>query len=140
MDQKKMSKSEFSDLSRINLTDDKDQIINKIKKAKTDSLPMPRDVKELENRPEAQNLLGIFASLSNSTLKSSIEKFEGKNFSEFKDELSELVANKIIPISQEIKKLLTDELYLDSILLDGAEKANNIASKKIKNIQEIVGF
>jgi len=137
---KKMSKSEFSDLSRINLTDDKDQIINKIKKAKTDSLPMPRDVKELENRPEAQNLLGIFASLSNSTLKSSIEKFEGKNFSEFKDELSELVANKIIPISQEIKKLLTDELYLDSILLDGAEKANNIASKKIKNIQEIVGF
>ena len=74
---KKMSKSELSDLSRINLTDDKDQIINKIKKAKTDTLPMPKDIKELEGRLEAQNLLGIFASLSNSTLETSIEKFVG---------------------------------------------------------------
>ena len=137
---KKMSKSELSDLSRINLTDDKDQIINKIKKAKTDPLPMPKDIKELEKRLEAQNLLGIYASLSNSTLESSIANFVGKNFSEFKDELSELVINKIIPISEEIKKLLNDNTYLDSILLDGVEKADNIASKKIKNIKEIVGF
>ena len=137
---KKMSKSELSDLSRINLTDDKDQIINKIKKAKTDPLPMPKDIKELEGRLEAQNLLGIFASLSNSTLESSIKKFAGKNFSDFKQELSELLVNKIIPISEEIKKLLKDRSYLDSILLDGVEKANKIASKKIKNIKEIVGF
>ena len=137
---KKMSKSELSDLSRINLTDDKDQIINKIKKAKTDTLPMPKDIKELEGRLEAQNLLGIFASLSNSTLETSIEKFAGKNFSEFKQELSELLVNKIMPISEEIKKLLQDQSYLDSILLDGVEKANKIASKKIKNIKEIVGF
>ncbi len=137
---KKMSKSELSDLSRINLTDDKDQIINKIKKAKTDPLTMPKDTKELEGRLEAQNLLGIFASLSNSTLETSIEKFAGKNFSEFKQELSELLVNKIIPISEEIKKLLQDQSYLDSILLDGVEKANKIASKKIKNIKEIVGF
>ena len=137
---KKMSKSELSDLSRINLTDDKDQIINKIKKAKTDPLPMPKDIKELAGRPEAQNLLGIFASLSNSTLETSIEKFAGKNFSEFKQELSELLVNKIIPIAEEIKKLLQDQSYLDSILLDGVEKANKIASKKIKNIKEIVGF
>ena len=137
---KKMSKSELSDLSRINLTDDKDQIINKIKKAKTDTLPMPKDIKELEGRLEAQNLLGIFASLSNSTLETSIEKFAGKNFSEFKQELSELLVNKIMPISDEIKKLLQDQSYLDSILLDGAEKANKIASKKIKNIKETVGF
>ena len=137
---KKMSKSELSDLSRINLTDDKDQIINKIKKAKTDPLPMPKDIKELEGRLEAQNLLGIFASLSNSTLESSIEKFAGKNFSDFKQELSELLVNKIMPISEEIKKLLKDQSYLDSILLDGVEKANKIASKKIKNIKEIVGF
>ena len=137
---KKMSKSELSDLSRINLTDDKDQIINKIKKAKTDTLPMPKDIKELEGRLEAQNLLGIFASLSNSTLETSIEKFAGKNFSEFKQELSELLVNKIMPISDEIKKLLQDQSYLDSILLDGVEKANKIASKKIKNIKEIVGF
>ncbi len=137
---KKMSKSELSDLSRINLTDDKDQIINKIKKAKTDTLPMPKDIKELEGRPEAQNLLGIFASLSNSTLETSIEKFGGKNFSEFKQELSELLVNKIMPISDQIKKLLQDQSYLDSILLDGVEKANRIASKKIKNIKETVGF
>ena len=137
---KKMSKSELSDLSRINLTDDKDQIINKIKKAKTDTLPMPKDLKELGGRLEAQNLLGIFASLSNSTLETSIEKFAGKNFSEFKQELSELLVNKIIPISEEIKKLLQDQSYLDSILLDGVEKANKIASKKIKNLKEIVGF
>ncbi len=137
---KKMSKSELSDLSRINLTDDKDQIINKIKKAKTDTLPMPKDIKELEGRLEAQNLLGIFASLSNSTLETSIEKFAGKNFSEFKQELSELLVNKIMPISEEIKKLLQNQSYLDSILLDGVEKANKIASKKIKNIKETVGF
>ena len=137
---KKMSKSELSDLSRINLTDDKDQIINKIKKAKTDPLPMPKDVKELEKRPEAQNLLGIYTSLTSSTLETSIAKFAGKNFSEFKDELSETLVDKIMPISDEIKKLLKDQSYLDSILLNGVENANKIASKKIKNIKEIVGF
>ena len=137
---KKMSKSEISDLSRINLTDNKDQIINKIKKAKTDPLSMPKDKKELEQRPEAKNLLGIYSSLNNSTLETSINKFAFKNFSEFKVELSELLIDKILPISQEIEKLLRDQKYLDSILLDGVEKANNIASKKIKNIKEIVGF
>ena len=137
---KKMSKSELSDLSRINLTDDKDQIINKIKKAKTDPFPMPKNSEELDGRLEAQNLLGIYASLSNSTLELSIDKFAGKNFSEFKEELSEILITKIIPISEEIKKLIKDKLYLDSILLDGVEKANNIASKKIKNIKEIVDF
>jgi len=137
---KKMSKSELSDLSRINLTDDEDQIITKIKKAKTDPLPMPKDIKELEGRPEAQNLIGIYTSLNNSTFETSIKKYAGKNFSDFKDELSELVVSKIIPISKEIKKLLEDHSYLDSILLDGVERANKIASKKIKNTKEIVGF
>ncbi|MDC3205954.1 tryptophan--tRNA ligase [Candidatus Pelagibacter sp.] len=137
---KKMSKSELSDLSRINLTDDKDQIINKIKKAKTDPLPMPKNVKELEKRPEAQNLLGIYTSLNSSTLETSIAKFAGKNFSEFKDELSETLVDKIMPISEEIKKLLKDQSYLDSILLNGVENADKIASKKIKNIKEIVSF
>ena len=137
---KKMSKSDLSDLSRINLTDDKDQIINKIKKAKTDPLPLPKDIKDLKGRLEAQNLLGIYSSLSRSSLETSIKKFAGTNFSEFKTELSELLINKIIPISEEIKRLLKDQSYLDSILLDGVEKANKIASKKIKNIKEIVGF
>ena len=137
---KKMSKSELSDLSRINLTDDKDQIINKIKKAKTDTLPMPKDTKELDGRLEAQNLLGIYTSLCNSTLETSIKKFAGKNFSEFKEELSELLVKKILPISEEIKRLLKDQSYLDSILLNGVEKANKIASKKISNIKELMGF
>ena len=137
---KKMSKSETSDLSRINLTDNKDQIINKIKKAKTDSLPMPGDSKELDRRPEAQNLLGIYSSLNNTTLETSINKFSGKNFSEFKEELTELLVNKILPISLEINKLLKDQSYLDSILLDGVAKANKISSQKIKNMKKIVGF
>ena len=137
---KKMSKSELSDLSRINLTDDKNQIINKIKKAKTDALPMPQEIKELEERLEAKNLLGIYSSLTNSTLQNSVKKFGGKNFSEFKESLSAELVTKIEPISKEIKKLLGDKKYLDEILLDGVEKANLIASKKIKRIKEIVGF
>ncbi len=137
---KKMSKSELSDLSRINLTDSKDQIINKIKKAKTDPLPMPQDIKELDERLEAKNLLGIYSSLTNSTLQNSVKSFAGKNFSEFKVRLGDELVNKIEPISNEIKKLLGDKNFLDKILLDGVEKANNIASKKIKRIKEIVGF
>ena len=137
---KKMSKSELSDLSRINLTDDKDQIINKIKKAKTDPLPMPQDIKQLDKRLEAKNLLGIYASLSNLTLENSVENFSGKNFSEFKEQLAEVLVNKIEPISKEIKKLLEDQKFLDQILLNGVEKANMIASKKIERIKEIVGF
>ncbi len=137
---KKMSKSELSDLSRINLTDDKDQIINKIKKAKTDPLPMPQDIKELDERLEARNLLGIYSSLTNSTLENSVKNFAGKNFSEFKEQLAEELVKKIEPISNEIKKLLGDKSYLDDILLDGVEKANLIASKKIERIKEIVGF
>ena len=137
---KKMSKSELSDLSRINLTDNKDQIINKIKKAKTDPMPMPNGLQELDERLEAKNLLGIYASLTNTTLEKSIENFSGKNFSEFKESLSEILVNKIEPISIEIKKLLADQKYLDQILLEGVEKANLIASKKIQKIKEIVGF
>ena len=137
---KKMSKSDLSDLSRINLTDDKEQIINKIKKAKTDPSSMPKNINELAERLEAQNLLGIYSSLNNSTLENTINKFSGKNFSEFKEDLSELLVNTILPISKEIKKLIDDETYLDSILLDGVEKANEIASKKIKKLKEILGF
>ncbi len=137
---RKMSKSELSDLSRINLTDNKDQIINKIKKAKTDALPLPSTIEELEKRPEAKNLIGIYSSLKNNTLQKSIDEFSGKNFSEFKEELSEIVVNKINPISIKIKELLNDKGFLNKILKDGSEKANDTASKKIKKIHEIVGF
>ena len=137
---KKMSKSDLSDLSRINLTDDNDIIINKIRKAKTDSLPLPSSINELNERPEAKNLLGIYSSLTNSSLDKSIKDFDGKNFSDFKEKLAQVLVEKINPISKEIKKLINDKEYLDKILLDGYKKANSIASYKIKKIQEIIGF
>ena len=137
---KKMSKSDPSDLSRINLTDSKDEIVNKIKKAKTDPLPLPKNVDELVERPEAENLLGIYSSLKNQSLQNSIDEFSGKNFSEFKIELSDVLVEKIEPISKKIKELLNDEKYLDTILLEGSKKANIVASKKIKEIKELVGF
>ena len=137
---KKMSKSELSDLSRINLTDTKDEMINKIKKAKTDPLPLPSNIKELEKRPEARNLIGIYSSLSGLTQEETIKKFAEKNFSEFKDNLSQLIVDKIEPISIEIKKLLNEKSYLDKILLDGSKKANFQASDKVKKIHEIIGF
>jgi len=137
---KKMSKSDPSNLSRINLTDEKDEIFNKIKRAKTDPMPMPTDIKDLAERPEAENLLGIYSSLRNQKLENSVNEFDGKQFSEFKEKLSEALIEKIEPISKEIKKLLNDEKYLDEILLKGSEKADKIASKKIKKIKELVGF
>ena len=137
---KKMSKSDPSDLSRINLTDKKDEIVNKIKKAKTDNSPLPFDDKKLKERPEVENLLGIYSSLNNQTLSDSINEFGGKNFSEFKQKLSDLVVDKISPISDEINKLKKDNNFIDRILEEGAEKADKITSKKVKEMKEIVGF
>ena len=137
---KKMSKSEISDLSRINLTDDKDSIINKIKKAKTDPLPLPTNIQDLELRPEAKNLLRIYSSLTNLNLEKVIQTFEGKNFSEFKEKLSQVLSDKIDPISKEIKKLMNEKDFLDKILLEGHQKANDIASDKVKKMHEIIGF
>ena len=137
---KKMSKSDQSDFSRINLTDDKEQIINKIKKAKTDSMPMPKVDENLEKRYEVENLLGIYSSLNNQTLDDSKKEFSGRDFSEFKKQLSNLLIEKLVPVSKEIKKLLNDEKYLDSILFEGSQKADKLASKKIKKIKELIGF
>ena len=137
---KKMSKSDPSDLSRINLTDDKDLIVNKIKKAKTDSMPMPSIKEDLKKRPEVDNLLGIYSSLSNQDIEQSKNEFNGKNFSEFKEKLSDLLVEKISPISKEIKRLLNDAKYLDNILLEGSQKADRMASIKIKEIKKIIGI
>ena len=137
---KKMSKSDPSDLSRINLNDSKDTIINKIKKAKTDDKVLPEDSKNLNERPEVENLLGIYGSLSDQNLETTINEFSGKNFSEFKIKLSELVVEKIFPISSEINKLYQDKEFIDKILSDGAEKADKIASKKVQELKKIVGF
>ncbi len=113
---KKMSKSDPSDLSRINLTDGKDEIVNKIKKAKTDLLTLPNDDKNLSERPEVENLLGIYSNLSNQSLNNSINEFSGKNFSEFKEKLADLIVEKITPISNEINKLQKDNNFIDSVL------------------------
>ncbi len=137
---KKMSKSDPSDLSRINLTDSKDQIVNKIKKAKTDIFPLPIDDKNLKERPEVENLLGIYSSLSKQSLRDTINDFSGKNFSNFKEKLVDLVVDRILPISNEINKLKKDDEYIDAILKKGGDKANEIASKKIVEIKKIIGF
>ena len=137
---KKMSKSDPSDLSRINLTDGKDEIVNKIKKAKTDLLTLPNDDKNLSERPEVENLLGIYSNLSNQSLNNSINEFSGKNFSEFKEKLADLVVEKITPISNEINKLQKDNNFIDSVLRDGAKKASEIASKKVEEMKKIIGF
>ena len=135
---KKMSKSDPSDLSRVNLTDDKDVIKNKIKKAKTDSLPISK--KDIEKRFEAKNLLEIYSSLAEKKIEDTISQFDGRNFSEFKEKLSDIMVEKISPISLEINKLLNDKKYLDKILIEGIEKADKIANKKILEMKKIIGF
>ena len=137
---KKMSKSDPSNLSRINLTDSEDDIVNKIRKAKTDPKPMPDNIKDLSKRPEAENLLGIYSSFKNQSLQISIEEFSGKNFSEFKKILTDIVVEKITPISDEINRLKKDNNFIDKILEDGAEKADKITSKKVKEMKKIIGF
>ena len=136
----KMSKSDPSEFSRINLNDSSDEIFNKIKRAKTDSEPLPESEQGLSKRPEAENLLGIYSSLSDQSLLKSINEFSGKNFSFFKEKLANLVVEKISPISSEINKLIKDKKFIDEVLSDGAAKANDIAHKKIEKIKEIVGF
>jgi len=137
---KKMSKSDPSDQSRINLTDDKDQIVNKIKKAKTDSAQLPQNDNDIIKRPELVNLYGIFSSIQNQNLNKTINDFRGKNFSEFKNKLADILVEKIYPISNEIKKLLKDEKYIDNILKTGSIEAEKIARKKVNDIKQKIGF
>ena len=137
---KKMSKSDESDYSRINLKDDKDLIDQKIKKAKTDTAPIPSTVNELKNRYEASNLISIYASINSIDIDQVLNEFGGKNFSTFKNKLSESIIERICPIGKEIKKLLKEQGYLNDILAKGAKKANLIAKDNLKEIYEIVGL
>jgi len=137
---KKMSKSEDSDQSRVNLKDDKDLIDQKIKKAKTDNDSIPSEINGLKNRHEAANLLSIYASVNNISLDKVLKEFGGKNFSTFKSKLSESLINKICPIGNEIKKLLKDTNYLNKVLINGAKKANIIGENNIKEIYDIIGL
>ena len=137
---KKMSKSEDSDYSRINLKDDKDLIVKKIKKAKTDTAAIPSEKAGLKNRHEAANLISIYASLNNVDLEKVLKEFGGKNFSLFKSKLSESIIEKICPIGLEIKKLLHDTTYLSNVLEKGSKKADLIAKKNLKEIYNIIGL
>jgi len=137
---KKMSKSESSDQSRINLKDDKDIIAQKIKKAKTDSLPIPSNKSEFDSRVEAENLINIYQSVSGSSLENVLKDFGGKNFSFLKERLTELLIDKICPIGEEIKKLLKDQKYLKSVLKEGNLKANTIANNKLNKIYNEIGI
>ncbi|MDE1902752.1 MAG: tryptophan--tRNA ligase [Alphaproteobacteria bacterium] len=137
---KKMSKSDISDYSRLNMTDDAETIALKIKKAKTDPQPLPATEKEAEARPEADNLLGIYASLAGLDKPAAIARFAGKNFSAFKDELAGVAGDVLGKIGAEMKRLLADPGYIDGVLHRGAARANGIASPILGEVFDIMGL
>jgi tryptophanyl-tRNA synthetase len=137
---KKMSKSDASDQSRINLTDDADAIAHKIRRAKTDPDPLPGEEKGLDARPEADNLVGIYAALAERSKAEVLKEFGGAQFSAFKAALVDLAVTKLGPINAEMKRLVADPVYIDSVLADGATRAQAIAAETMKAVKDIVGF
>ena len=137
---KKMSKSEESDFSRINLKDNADEILKKIKKAKSDSEPIPDNLSNLEKKPEALNLINIYAEMTKKSLEAVLNEVAGKEYSFLKTKLSDVLISEIAPVGKEIKKLLDDKAHLMQILKKGKEKANIIAEENLKNIREKVGL
>lgn len=137
---KKMSKSDASDLSRINLTDDVDTIAKKIKKAKTDPEPLPSELEGLKERPEALNLVGIFAALQGQSSEAALKEVGGLQFSEFKKKLGEAAVAKLEPVGREIHRMLDAPADIDQILNEGADRARAIAEPIMKDVRDIVGF
>jgi tryptophanyl-tRNA synthetase len=137
---KKMSKSDPSDMSRINLTDDADAIAKKIRKAKTDPEPLPSEVDGLEERPEARNLVGIYAALADQTSAQVLAEHGGATFATFKAALAELATEKLAPVNAEMRRLMADPGHIDAILADGARRAREIADPNMSIIKDIVGF
>jgi tryptophanyl-tRNA synthetase len=135
-----MSKSDPSDLSRINLTDSADTIAKKIQKAKTDPEPLPSDEKGFEGRPEAENLVGIYAALSDQPVAAVLKDFGGQQFSSFKKALAEVATEKVSRISAETAKLMNDPAEIDRILADGSARARAIATPVMDKVKDIVGF
>jgi len=137
---KKMSKSDASDYSRINLSDDADQIAQKVRKAKTDPEPLPSEEKGLEGRAEADNLVGIYAALAGRAKAEVLQEFGGANFSTFKNALVELAVEKLSPITAEMRRIKADESYIDGVLRDGSARASVIARENMNAVEDIVGF
>lgn len=136
----KMSKSDPSDMSRINLTDDEDTIVTKIKKAKSDAFALPETIDGLKDRPEAKNLLTIYSSLADKTLQESCQEFDGANFSTIKSRLVEVLIEKLIPIQTEMLRLTQEPKYLDEVLKKGKDKALLIASKTLSEVHKKMGL
>jgi len=136
----KMSKSDPSNLSRINMTDDADAIAKKIRKAKTDPEPLPCSVKECEGRPEAANLMGIYAALSDTSLDDVFAKFGGEQFSTFKQQLADLAVSSLSPMQDEMRRLMAEPSHVDGVLRDGIERARALSEPVLAEVQEIVGF
>jgi tryptophanyl-tRNA synthetase len=137
---KKMSKSAESDFSRINLTDDADAIAQKIRKAKSDTEPLPGTLDELKGRPEASNLVTLYAALGRTSRAAVIDEFAGRSFSDFKPRLADLTVATIAPISARMKELMADEAALDAILHKGTARARAIADVTIAEVKAMVGF
>jgi tryptophanyl-tRNA synthetase len=137
---KKMSKSDPSDYSRINLTDDADAIAQKIRKAKTDPEPLPHEEKGLAHRPEADNLIGIHAALAGTSRAQVLAEFGGAQFSTFKAALIDLLVGKLAPVNAEMRRLIADAAYIDKVLADGAARAQALAGETMKAVKDIVGF
>jgi tryptophanyl-tRNA synthetase len=137
---KKMSKSDPSDQSRIALTDDADAIALKIRRAKTDPDALPSEEKGLETRPEADNLVGIYAALAGTTKADVLRQFGGAQFSAFKPALSDLLVAKLSPITAEMRRLKDDTAYIDQVLADGSMRAQALAAETMKAVKDIVGF
>jgi len=137
---KKMSKSDSSDYSRINMTDEADAVALKIQKAKTDPHPLPGTIAELEARPEADNLVGIYAALANVTREQAVARFAGHSFSSFKRELADVSVAVLGPIGAEMKRLVADPAHIDAILRLGAERAHMIADTVLAEVQDIIGL
>ncbi|RWD62108.1 MAG: tryptophan--tRNA ligase [Mesorhizobium sp.] len=137
---KKMSKSDPSDLSRINLTDDADTISKKIRKAKTDPEPLPSDLDGLETRPEAENLVGIYAGLAEISKADVLKEYGGQQFSVFKPALADLAVEKLAPIASEMRRIEGDRAYVDAVLKDGGERARTIAEGTMKTVRDIIGL
>lgn len=137
---KKMSKSDESDYARLNLRDDADTIAAKIKKAKTDALALPDTVEGLANRPEAENLLTIYAGLRGESLAAVVTSMAGKNFADFKKILTDLCVEVMTPIGKKIGEYLTDKAMLGQILHTGAQQAETVANKHLDEIKQIFGF
>jgi tryptophanyl-tRNA synthetase len=136
----KMSKSEPSEFSRINMTDDADTIAQKIRKAKTDPEPLPSEESGLKGRPEAENLIGIYAALADTTPTDVLKEFGGAQFSVFKPALIDLLVSKLCPVGEEMKRLMQDPVHVDSVLGDGSVRAQAIAAETMKAVKDIVGF